>query len=141
MWFAENALRQHASAPVAFQLDGKARRPVSQDCKATVLHLFLLIKIIFIYNFYNLVTFPTLFVIDYVGKSDRSERCVKCLYVHFTMRTVCFFMDVNTQTKAVISWACVVWFDLTFLREGRVEGRVGGKSSIECKIYNFGILY
>lgn len=36
-----------------------------------------------------------------------------------------FFMDVNTQTKAVISWACVaVWFDLTFLREGRGGGQI-----------------
>lgn len=70
----------------------------SQDCKATVLHLFLLIKIIFIYNFYNLIMFPTLFVIDYVGKNDRSERCVKCLFVHFTMRTVCFlWMSIHKQ--------------------------------------------
>lgn len=38
-----------------------------------------------------------------------------------------FFMDVNTQTKAVISWACVaVWFDLTFLKGGKRGVGVGG---------------
>lgn len=37
-----------------------------------------------------------------------------------------FFMDVNTQTKAVISWACVaVWFDLTFLKGGKRGVGVG----------------